>query len=92
MKIDTALGSLRRDAAKLSSDATPLRAPARMWPRRAAFWAPIVALTGLGVALGGAATAGVASPLRWPLLALLAVNLCYMALTGCRRCWALCCT
>ena len=53
-----------------------------MWPRRAAFWGPVAALTGLGLALGTVATAGVASPLRWPLLALLAVNLFYMALTG----------
>ena len=38
--------------------------------------------TVLGTVLGTVATAGVASLLRWPLLALLAVNVLYMAVTG----------
>ena len=52
------------------------------WPRRAAFLAPVLGATVLGTALAVHMTAGVTGLLRWPLLALLAVNLLYMALTG----------
>ena len=52
------------------------------WPRWATFAAPVLAATALGTALAVHLTAGVAGLVRWPLLALLAVNLLYMALTG----------
>ena len=52
------------------------------WPRRAAFLVPVLASVVLGTLLAVQLTAGLADSLRWPLLALLAVNLLYMALTG----------
>ncbi len=52
------------------------------WPRRAAFLAPVLGSAMLGTALAIYLTAGLADPLRWPLLVLLAVNLLYLALTG----------
>ena len=61
---------------------TPLNMPARTWPRRLAFIGPVLGATALGTALAAYLTAGSADPLRWPLLALLAVNLLYAALTG----------
>ena len=86
MKIESALGSARIDArltpASLSSDVMPLAGAKPVVWRRLAFWAPVVSLTLLGSALGIVATQGVVSPLHWPLLALLLVNLFYMALTG----------
>ena len=72
----------RLDPASLSSDTTPLRQAPRIWLRRLCFWAPVVSATALGTLLGAIATHGVASPLRLPLLALLALNLAYMALVG----------
>ena len=60
----------------------PLRAERATAWRRAAFVGPVVGATVLGVVLAAVLTAGSASPLRWPLLALLAVNLLYLALTG----------
>ncbi len=82
MKIEHALGSVRLDPAAISSDTTPLAAARRIWLRRLSFWGPIATATTLGTALGAVATADVPSPLRWPLLALLAINLVYLALTG----------
>ena len=82
MKIETARGALRRDAPSLPPGPSGL-VPARfMALRRLAFWAPVVCATVLGTALGIVATEGTPSLLRWPLLALLAVNVAYMALTG----------
>jgi membrane glycosyltransferase len=82
MKIDSALGSVRLDPASLSSKSRSLQAARMLWLRRLSFWAPIGGATILGTLLGAVATTGVASPLRGPLLALLAVNLAYMALVG----------
>ena len=59
-----------------------LRPAAPGWLRRAAFVVPIVGATALATGLAISLTAGIADPLRWPLLALLAVNVLYMALTG----------
>ena len=59
-----------------------LRASRRPWLRRAGFAVPVLLLPLLGTALAAAATAGVGDALRLPLLALLGVNLLYMALTG----------
>ena len=50
--------------------------------RRLAFAVPVCLLTVGGMLLAAVATRGTADPLRWPLLALLAPNLLYMALTG----------
>ena len=82
MKIDHALGSVRLDPAEFSSDTTPLRAASQVWLRRLSFWAPVATITVLGTALGAIATSGAITPLRLPLIALLALNLAYMALTG----------
>ena len=82
MKIEHALGSVRLDAASLSTDVAPLATARPLWLRRLSFWGPVATSTVLGTWLGAAATAGVGSMLRWPLLALLAVNLLYLALTG----------
>ena len=65
-----------------SSLASPLQAARPAWPRRLAFLAPVLGATLLGTGLAVHLTAGLADPLRWPLLALLAVNLLYVALTG----------
>lgn len=82
MKIEPALGSVRLESAALSTDVVPLAAAQPLLWRRLAFWGPIASLTLLGTGFGVAATSAVASPLRWPLLGLLALNLFYMALTG----------
>ena len=71
--MDQAAGSLCR--------VSSLRA-APGWLRRAAFIVPILGATALATALAAFITAGIADPLRWPLLALLAVNVLYAALTG----------
>ena len=63
-------------------DVVALQAAPRRALRRLAFWAPVLALTGLGVGLGVSLTAGSASILRWPLLALMAVNLLYLAVSA----------
>ncbi len=65
-----------------STPASPLQAARPAWPRRLAFLAPVLGATLLGTGLAVHLTAGLADPLRWPLLALLAVNLLYVALTG----------
>ena len=52
------------------------------WPRRLAFAGPVLGAAVLGTGLAAWLTAGLADPLRLPLLALLAVNLLYLALTG----------
>jgi len=52
------------------------------WLRRSAFIIPILGATALATGLAIYLTSGIADPLRWPLLALLAVNVFYMALTG----------
>ena len=82
MKIETARGALRLNAPSLPPDPALLRPARSMALRRLAFWGPVLSATAGGTALGVAATAGCASPLRWPLLALLAVNLAYLAATG----------
>ncbi|MBV9750693.1 MAG: hypothetical protein JO157_17950, partial [Acetobacteraceae bacterium] len=59
-----------------------LRASQRPWVRRAGFALPVLLLPLLGTLLAAAATRGTDDALRLPLLALLGVNLLYMALTG----------
>ncbi|GAC1345351.1 MAG: hypothetical protein NVSMB18_24880 [Acetobacteraceae bacterium] len=63
-------------------EVTPLKDARALWTRRAAFWVPVLALTAIGAALAGVATAGAPGPLRLVLLALAVANLFYMALTG----------
>ncbi len=50
--------------------------------RRAAFAVPVLAIAASGTALAATITAGVDDLLRWPLLALIAVNFFYLALVG----------
>ncbi len=69
-------------SAHVSTGSGQLPHPTRLALRRAAFWVPVASATVLGTGLGVVATAGVASPMRLPLLVLLAFNLFYMALTG----------
>ncbi len=82
MKMQPLRDSLLMDqaAASLCQVSTLRSAPG--WLRRAAFVVPIVGATALATALAIWLTAGLADPLRWPLLALLAVNVLYAALTG----------
>ena len=82
MKMQPLRDSLLTDqaAASLCQVSTLRSAPG--WLRRAAFVVPIVGATALATALATWLTAGLADPLRWPLLALLAVNVLYAALTG----------
>jgi len=65
-----------------SFEVTPLRDGRSTWIRRAAFIVPIVLSTVAGTALATVATAGTPGLLRPALLALVAVNLLYVALTG----------
>ena len=65
-----------------SFEVTPLRDGRPIWLRRAAFIVPIVLSTVAGTALATVATAGAHGLLRPALLALVAVNILYMALTG----------
>ena len=82
MMIDPIHSRLRLEPASVSSDTTPLRAAPRVWLRRLCFWGPVVSATVFGTLLGIMATSAVSSPLRVPLLVLLAINLAYMALVG----------
>ena len=60
----------------------PLQPAEPSWPRRLAFIGPVLLLTALGTGLAAHVTAGVAGWVRWPMLALVAANLLYAALTG----------
>ena len=82
MKMQPLRDSLLMDqaAASLCRVSTLRAAPG--WLRRAAFHVPVLGSTVLATALAVFLTAGIADPLRWPLLALLAVNVLYAALTG----------
>ncbi len=82
MKMQPLRNSLLMDqaAASLCRVSTLRAAPGRL--RRAAFIVPILGSTALATALAAFVTRGIADPLRWPLLALLAVNILYAALTG----------
>lgn len=65
-----------------SFEVTPLRDGRPTWARRAAFIVPIVLSTVAGTALATVATKGAHGLLRPALLALVAFNLLYVALTG----------
>lgn len=82
MKMQPLRDSLLMDqaAASLCQVSTLRSAPG--WLRRAAFIVPIAGFTALATALAAWLSAGIADPLRWPLLALLAANVLYAALTG----------
>lgn len=60
----------------------PLQDSAHLGWRRAGFAVPVLLLPLLGVSLAAVATGHVSDALRLPLLALLGLNLLYMALTG----------
>lgn len=60
----------------------PLRAVRHVWLRRLAFAGPVLAAPLLGTWLAASLTAGADGVLRLPLLALVFVNLLYLALTG----------
>ena len=82
MKMQPLRDSLQMDqaAASLCRVSTLRAVPG--WLRRVAFAMPVLGSTALATALAVWLTAGIADPLRWPLLALLAVNVLYAALTG----------
>lgn len=82
MKMQPLRDSLPMDqaAASFCRVSTFRAAPGRL--RRAAFVVPILGAAALATALAAWLSAGIADPLRWPLLALLAVNVLYAALTG----------
>lgn len=82
MKMQPLRDSFQMDqaAASLCRVSALRAAPGRL--RRAAFVVPILGSTALATALAAWTTAGAVDPLRWPLLALLAVNVLYAALTG----------
>jgi len=83
MKMQPLRDSIQLDQATASlCQVSLLRAatPGRL--RRAAFAVPILGATVLATWLAVSLTSGIADPLRWPLLALLAVNVLYAALTG----------
>ena len=81
MKIQNIRETARFNAST-SFEVTPLRNASPLWLRRVAFVGPILASTVLGTWLAALATRGIDDPLRWPLLALVALNLLYMAVTG----------
>jgi membrane glycosyltransferase len=83
MKMQPLRDSIRIDQAAASlCQVSLLRSAAPNWLRRAAFVVPILGATALATGLAIYLTTGIADPLRWPLLALLAVNVLYIALTG----------
>ncbi len=82
MKMQPLRNSIVLDQAAASLCQVNLLRPAPGWLRRAAFVVPILGATALATGLAASLTSGIADPLRWPLLALLAVNVLYMALTG----------
>lgn len=82
MKMQPLRDSLLMDQAAASLCQVGTLRPAPGWLRRAAFIVPIVGSTMLATALAAWLSAGIADPLRWPLLALLAANVLYAALTG----------
>ncbi len=81
MNMHSLRSSVRLDHDALSS-LQPLQAAYPVWMRRAAFWGPVGVFSILGTALASFVTSGVTDWLRLPLLALIAVNLFYVALTG----------
>ena len=83
MKMQPLRDSIRLDQAAASlCQVGSLRSTAPGWLRRAAFAIPVLGATALATGLAAVLTADSGGPLRWPLLALLAVNVLYMALTG----------
>ena len=83
MKMQPLHDSIRLDQAAASlCQVSLLRSVAPSRLRRAAFAVPVLGATALATGLATYLTAGLADPLRWPLLALLAANVLYMALTG----------
>ncbi len=83
MKMQPLHDSIRLDQAAASlCQVSLLRSAMPCWVRRAAFVVPVGGATALAAGLATYLTAGIADPLRWPLLALLAVNVLYLALTG----------
>ena len=82
MKMQPLRDSLVMDQASASLCRVSSLRAAPGWLRRAAFVVPILGSTILATALAASLTADIADPLRWPLLALLAVNILYAALTG----------
>ncbi len=81
MNIERVASPVRFEVAG-SYEVTPLSEARPLWLRRAAFVLPVLGSTALGTWLAAQATSGVGGPLRPVLLALVAVNLLYMALTG----------
>ena len=74
-----------RERARLAPGVTrlqPTRLQAGRSVRALAFFAPVLAATALGIGLAVRLTAGLADPLRWPLLGLLGFVLLYQALVG----------
>ncbi len=83
MKMQPLRDSLRLDQAAASlCQVSLLRSATPSWLRRAAFVIPVLGAAALATGLAASLTAGSDDPLRWPLLALLAINVLYMALTG----------
>jgi membrane glycosyltransferase len=81
MNITPLTAAARCDAAG-SFEVSPLPDARPLWLRRAAFVLPVLGCTALGTWLATVATAGTDGVLRPVLLALVALNLLYMALTG----------
>ena len=81
MKMQSLRQSIRLDLATMP-ELHPLVGRGPLWARRLAFAGPVAAITLAGTALAALVTAGVDDILRWPLLALVAVNLFYVALVG----------
>ena len=82
MKMQPLRDSLQMDQAAASLCRVSALRGGPGWLRRAAFAVPVLGLTALATALAAWLTAGAADPLRWPLLALIAANVLYVALTG----------
>ena len=81
MNMQSLRQSIRLDLASVSN-VRPLAGRGPLWARRLAFAGPVAAITLTGTALAAQITAGVDDTLRWPLLALIAVNFFYVAMVG----------
>ena len=82
MKMQPLRDSIRLNQAASLCQVRPLRGRGPNWLRRAAFIVPILGATVAATWLAASLTAEIDDPLRWPLLALLAANVLYAALTG----------
>ncbi len=81
MNMQSLRHSIRLDLGSISQ-CRPLAGHGPLWARRLAFAAPVAVFTIVATLLAASITAEIDDVLRWPLLALIAINFFYVALVG----------